>query len=725
MRAHFASLLAFAFVGPLYSCGGHAPAASDKVASPNLQSPAPVLDVATPGPSMSARSKGVPHSSNIDLVALSPDGNMALSRDKAGGLRFWPRLDGNAEPLYLPVRGALDVSLASAGKGALVSIVDAANTLHVLRVADDGTVQERFSGSPHEPHVQAIVLPGATHVLSLSLDYRISLLDEMGNVLSSVQQRRFRPSQIQVASGRVFAIEADPSALSQDVSVSMLDFNIEKKTLVRSADSRELSNVLNVVSKRFQISPDGKHVAYFGGAPAANATTGPALPSTGAHAPVARRLPAPPTAPGRLAQLQIVNLAAGTAQSVELPFDSRELFHATVAFHGTREVILSARPRGGSWRVQLGSEQGARALSSSVANDVTSSASDVAQHTRLVADGTWLFVQDLQEARHHYLGFAQFDPHFTSISPSGEYVAWSNGAVVFVEHLKGATAPARIAAAPTEAYFRGGFVGEEHLVTVDYAGGLHLINWRSGEHLASLGTGGPVRDFETNATSRVVRGSGRNGGSWVAEVGESGFSGLHINPDGGQKSGFLAGGSSFWSVSAKDRYYSYSLGELRKGRVASKSSEGVELAGKSPLAVGDDGTHYVLQSEGTGAKLLIGPAGAKHPKELRLDATPLAVTPSPDGSKLALITQGTVEVLRADDGVVLWSSAHGHRVQHLSWSKDSSQIAIAAKIGATVHSAEDGRRILADCGPWFEKRSSPPASTLSFLEQPNVCERTP
>ena len=65
------------------------------------------------GPTMGPRTRGVPHSNNIDLVALSRDGELALSRDSLGGIRFWPSLDGKSEPMLMPIRGARSMSLAS------------------------------------------------------------------------------------------------------------------------------------------------------------------------------------------------------------------------------------------------------------------------------------------------------------------------------------------------------------------------------------------------------------------------------------------------------------------------------------------------------------------------------------------------------------------------------------------------------------------------------------
>ena len=674
------------------------------------------------GPSIGARTHGVPHSSNIDMVTLSSDGHMALTRDSLGGLRLWPSLGGDAEPMQVPVRGALQVSLAHAQGGTIISAIDGVGSLHILKAQVDGSMKELYMSSPHAPFAQATVLPGAEILVALSKDYRLSLLDVNGNVLSEIQERRFRPTATRVAEARmsVLAIESNTAAAGSVVTLKTIDIDLSKKTLTLRAGEREIQGVFNVAPKRFDLSPNGTHLAYLGVAPAPESGAEERKPA----APVQSRPPQSATPQGLL----IANLETGAVQAVELPLPAHEVMSVSVAFSQENEVLVSSRPSGGSWNVSLGSEPTSAAMPSPVANDSQRSANDVANGTRLAADGTWLFVQDVGAKTHHYLGYGAFDPQHSSISPNGERVSWSTGAMVFVESIKDDSKSIRITAPPTEAYFRAGFVDDTHLVTVDYSGGLHLIDWASGRQVGSLDTGGPIREFAIDQKRKLIRGVRQNGGTWIAELGATGLVGPHLIQDGGYRSGFLDGEQGLWSMDGSNMLRTYTIREIRKGLSTTQlKKKGVDVSAMLPTVIDSKGNHYVLRAENQGAKLTIAASGGADKRELKLGATPSRIVPSPDGSKLALLSSSsaTVEVVSAADGTSLWSRSFLQGVRHLSWSADSSNLAVASQVGALVQDGNSGAPVRLGCGPWFEKRETPPPSTVSFLQVQNLCERNP
>ena len=57
----------------------------------------------TPDPSVAWQRAGAGHTSNIDMVAIAPDGTAVLTRDQIGGTRLWPVLDGSVEAFPLAV----------------------------------------------------------------------------------------------------------------------------------------------------------------------------------------------------------------------------------------------------------------------------------------------------------------------------------------------------------------------------------------------------------------------------------------------------------------------------------------------------------------------------------------------------------------------------------------------------------------------------------------------
>ncbi len=671
------------------------------------------------GPSIGPRTHGVPHSTNIDMVVLSSDGQMALTRDSLGGLRLWPSLAGDSEPMQVPVRGALQVSLEGGQAGTIMSVIDGVGALHILHARLDGSMQELYMSSPHKPMVQATVLPGGKFLVTLSKDYRLSLIDVNGKVLSQLQQRRFRPNAIRVAKDplSVLAIESDTALAGGAVTLKTVDIDLGKKTLRLRPTERELQGVFNVASRRFDYSPDGTHVAYLGVTPE---------PASGAHK--TERKPAVPSSnvPATPQGLMVANIETGDVQAIELPLLAHEVMSVSVAFSQEREVLVSSRPSGGSWKVSLGEEPTSAALPSSVANDSLRSANDVANGVRLAADGTWLFVQDLNAKTHHYLGYGAFDPQYASISPNGEWVSWSTGAMVFVESIKDDSKSTRITAPPAEAYFRAGFVDDKHLVTVDYSGGVHLIDWASGKQIGSLDAGGPIREFAIDQKRKLIRGVRQNGGTWIAEFGASGLMGPYLIQDGGYRSGFLDGEQGLWSIDASNHLRTYSLREIRKGlSTAQLKKKGLDVSNKQPTVIDAKGNHYILQAVNRGAKLTIVAQGTGKERELKLGATPSRIAPSPDGTKLALISSSfaTVEVVSATDAKSLWSRSFVQGVRHVTWSADSSHLAVASQVGAMVQDGATGTPVRLGCAPWFEKRETPPASTVSFLQVQNLCER--
>src|SRR5689334_18488725 len=71
------------------------------------------------------RHAGVAHSGAIDRVALSADGKGALTRDVVGGTRLWPTLDGQREPVVVPIRAPQAFALAKNDTGWTIFCVDA------------------------------------------------------------------------------------------------------------------------------------------------------------------------------------------------------------------------------------------------------------------------------------------------------------------------------------------------------------------------------------------------------------------------------------------------------------------------------------------------------------------------------------------------------------------------------------------------------------------------
>jgi sugar lactone lactonase YvrE len=619
------------------------------------------------------------------------------------------------------------MSLAKGSSGATIAAIDGVGSLHILAAKDDGSMKELYMSSPHAPIVQAEVLRGGNKVITLSADHKVVLMDQNGAVLTSLQERRFSPDSLKLSGDEktIIAISTETMGMETSATLRPLTLNQEDNTLTLGSDEVELDHIADAATKRLTLSPDGQHFAYLGfPGPEEEAAKGPTKPVL--ERKNKRAQLRPPQRSTAAPSLMIAKMSDGSVQKADLNVPAREIKQVALGFVTNDSLVVSSRPSGGSWKVQLGETLKTLPLQAVVANDPQRSAHAFAEGLHLAADGTWLYVQDPIEGKHHYLGYTAFDPQYASISPSSEQVAWTNNAMIYVESIDDDTKSLRITAAPSEAYYRAAFIDDEHLVAIDYSGGLHLVDWTNGKEIGELDTGGSVREFEVDQERKLIRGIRQNGGSWVVEFGDKGLAGPYLIRDNGFRSGFLKGDLAVWTIDSANRYHSYRLDALRKG-LSPKDLEAnaTKLSSGAPVAIDSAGTQYLIRNSSGTSKLSYTLEGATKAQLIELPWTPLRTMVSPDVSKIALVSSngGIVSVYDRSTGKSLWSVSFVQGVRDINWSKDSQNLAVASQIGAVVYAADSGKELRLGCGHWFEKRSTPPPSTASFLQVLNLCER--
>lgn len=138
-------------------------------ASPPLQAPAS-LDAGPPQPIVTAT-----HGGQIATVAVAERGDVALSADENGDLRFWPALDGTHEPVVVRGSAPIDIALAREHDGHVAALLDAANGIELLRVRRDGVVRGR-QVLPAEPGYVELAA-ATTALLARRTDHAIVRLD--------------------------------------------------------------------------------------------------------------------------------------------------------------------------------------------------------------------------------------------------------------------------------------------------------------------------------------------------------------------------------------------------------------------------------------------------------------------------------------------------------------------------------------------------------------------
>lgn len=106
--------------------------------------------------------KGIPHGSQIIAVAVTDDGDAALTFDNTFGVRLWPTLDGGRPPVPLSIEAPRQVSLARAGRDLLAVITSDAGSVRVMRLGRDGTI--RGNVTLPDQYEQAIAIDDAVLV---------------------------------------------------------------------------------------------------------------------------------------------------------------------------------------------------------------------------------------------------------------------------------------------------------------------------------------------------------------------------------------------------------------------------------------------------------------------------------------------------------------------------------------------------------------------------------
>jgi len=186
VRLHFCLLLA--------ACGStaahDAPPPPRRVRAESPPPPAPILST---------------HGSTITRIAVTDDGQAAVSADQHGGIRLWPTLDGTHEPIVVSGAQPNALAITRDGDGFLIADHDGANGVELIRIAATGQVRGRARLEP-EPAVTQLELTSAG-ALVLRADQALELLDAAGvSRTRLVPEPGTRIRSITYRAGRALAI---------------------------------------------------------------------------------------------------------------------------------------------------------------------------------------------------------------------------------------------------------------------------------------------------------------------------------------------------------------------------------------------------------------------------------------------------------------------------------------------------------------------------------------
>lgn len=145
------------------------------------------------------------HGASITRLAVTDDGRAAVTADVHGAIRLWPALDGTREPIVVSGAEPTTLAIARDGDGFVVADRDAAHGVELIRIAPNGDVRGRAVLDP-DPEIVQIELTAAG-ALCVRADRSIELFDAAGVSRSRlVPEPGTRVQSILVRAGRALAI---------------------------------------------------------------------------------------------------------------------------------------------------------------------------------------------------------------------------------------------------------------------------------------------------------------------------------------------------------------------------------------------------------------------------------------------------------------------------------------------------------------------------------------
>ena len=659
--------------------------------------------------SSSGRASGAGHTANIDLVALSSDGKAAISRDQIGGVRVWPTLDGTIEPVVIPAQGAATISVEPREAGGwTVAVVEPVGGAKLFSVSARGEVEVLSELAPFAPLFGAWVMPGGERVLALFKDHSVRLLDPKGAELARLEERRFRPTELRLAQdGTSFvAVARDgASVLLQRAAVREAG---GKPKLELVGKAREVKPGTTMIPSGAALSPDGARWAY-----------------------VDRVV-------GNAWEIVSIEIARATG---ETRFTAQVAAHLNpnIGFSGPKSLLVSASDGSLSWLVDVtdGTMRPRDAAPQDFQNQGRAQA--VAAGIQVAGHGTWMFVHDVATRRQRFLGYRAFQTQSVAVSPSGEHVAWAlmQGPLT-IEPVSGEGPTFEIPPDDGFGTFRVRFTDDDHIVTVDGAGGIRLYEWRTGRLVDSVGVTGGVRALHFERERGLLLVERHNNDARVWAVGDEGFSGPWIIADSSFRCGLLAPPAApakatrdtavVWTLDSANKIRRYSMADLK----ADLTREQIDKKGKdlgvgkvAPLAIDRFGRQYGVRWNGSAMEVFVDLG--KHIKSAAAPSGDITqIIPSHDGTRFIAIHQrGQSTSLSMHDADTLeerWTYSTGIFNNEVEWSPDGRLVAIAANTGAALLDARTGEAVRRRCGIEFRASGSAPSTAFNGVNLRSLCE---
>jgi hypothetical protein len=269
------------------------------------------------------------------------------------------------------------------------------------------------------------------------------------------------------------------------------------------------------------------------------------------------------------------------------------------------------------------------------------------------------------------------------------------------------------------------FFDDDHLVTVDSAGGLRMIDVTTDRVVAEGDAAGPILALEAETSTRLVRVQRQSGETTVFEVAGDRFQ-AHLIVDGSNQSGLLPAGRDdeavVWTRDPAAALRRYTRPDLAAGRVVAPVPTSGPPVAEQVVAIDRRGARYVLVGAASGIQIERLTGEKEKQVAQAVDPNVYMVIPSPTGDLVAVTsTTGVIAVYRAEDMKRVWVQRFVSAVMPV-WSADGRRLELSTTQGMIVFDAATGDRAFAQCGGDFVARVTPPLDPNGSIGQVSVCE---
>lgn len=656
---------------------------------------------------------GVAHSASIDQVAIDPTGVAALSRDTVGGLRLWPALDGSAEPQAVPIANPRSMAVLRDGKNRFVVFaVEASGGARFVSMKSDGHAKDIAALPPFNPVLQVAALKGERggRFVALMKDGSIRVFDLDGAERGAFDEKGFQPISIRTSGdGRHLLALSTMDRVGSDARAEVQRLSMggaaDAPTLKRTGTPQIVKTTAAVTETTVTFSPDGSEVAV-----------------------LAR-------ASSNLWEVEVYDLGVDAEpRKIAVKFNQHQQPH--LGYTGVGKLLVSSNDGTPSQLVDT-AESSIR-LRTSIPQDFNHQgrAQVSSAGRQILGYGTFLFVHDVEDRQHRFLGYMATQGSGVGLSPTGSNVAWAyaQGPVV-VESIDGSTDPVEIDYGSNNfAGTRVRFLDDEHVIIVDSVGEVTLWHWPSQTTIGRAGTMSNVRNVHMDPAQGVLVLERHTNEAWVYEVSvEEGFVGPYIVGDTSRLGIVRPTPPSdvvLWSMQASNnKMREFTLDQLRSDLTTAESDALAAdlVAGQSPpLAVDPLGRHYGVRWNGKALELFVV-QGKETVASKAMPSNDISqILPSPTGDRfLAVLNRsGAVSVAMHDTKTMesQWSYSTGVFNSDTIWSDDGRYVAFSANTGAVLLDAESGDPVLSRCGLRFSALGAPPSTAFSAPNQKSLCE---